>query len=86
MRTVVAYELLSLDGVAEAPDEFVPDWDDAMEENLGAVIAAQDAVVLGRRSYEEWARYWPGSDIEPFATFINGVSKYVATSTPLDRD
>jgi dihydrofolate reductase len=86
VRTVVAYELLSLDGVAEAPDEFFADWDDAMEENLGAVIAAQDTVVLGRRSYEEWAGYWPGSDIEPFATFINGVSKYVATSTPLDRD
>ena len=29
---------------------------------------------------------WPGSDIEPFATFINGVAKYVATSTPLDRE
>ena len=86
MRKVVAYELLSLDGVAEAPDEFITDWDDAMEENLGAVIAAQDAVVLGRRSYEEWAGYWPGSDIEPFATFINGVAKYVATSTPLDRN
>ncbi|MEP6629755.1 MAG: dihydrofolate reductase family protein, partial [Lapillicoccus sp.] len=25
------------------------------------------------------------SDIEPFATFINGVEKFVATSTPLDR-
>ena len=57
-----------------------------MDENLGAVIATQDAVVLGRRSYDEWAGYWPGSDIEPFATFINGVAKYVATSTPLDRE
>ena len=26
------------------------------------------------------------SQIELFATFINGVTKYVATSTPLDRD
>ena len=86
MRRVVAYELLSLDGVAEAPDEFFPAWDDAMEENLGSVIAAQDSVVLGRRSYEEWAGYWPGSDVEPFATFINGVAKYVTTSTPLDRE
>ena len=86
MRKVVAYELLSLDGVAEAPDEFITDWDDAMEQNLAAVIATQDTVVLGRRSYEEWAGYWPGSDIEPFATFINGVAKYVATSTPLDRN
>jgi hypothetical protein len=85
MRKVVAYELLSLDGVAEKPDGFFADWDDAMEANLGAVIAAQDSVILGRRSYEEWAEFWPRSDIEPFATFINGVAKYVATSTPLDR-
>ena len=27
-----------------------------------------------------------GSEIEPFATFINGVAKYVAASTPLDRE
>ena len=85
MRKVVVYELLSLDGVAEKPDGFFADWDDAMDANLGAVIAAQDAVILGRRSYDEWAEYWPSSDVEPFATFINGVAKYVATSTPLDR-
>jgi dihydrofolate reductase len=83
MRKVVAYELLSLDGVAEAPDRFFG-WDDEMDANLAAVISTQDAVILGRRSYDEWAGYWPTSDIEPFATFINGVAKYVATSTPLD--
>ncbi|WP_030443167.1 dihydrofolate reductase family protein [Actinoplanes subtropicus] len=86
MRKIVVYELLSLDGVAERPDEFFADWDDAMDANLAEVIATQDAVVLGRRSYAEWAGYWPGSDVEPFATFINGVTKYVATSTPLDQD
>jgi dihydrofolate reductase len=86
VRKVVAYELLSLDGVAENPDVFFADWDDAMGANLAAVIAAQDSVILGRRSYDEWAGFWPGSDIEPFATFINGVAKYVATSTPLDRE
>jgi dihydrofolate reductase len=86
MRKVVVYELLSLDGVAEAPDSFFAHWDEAMEANLAAVIATQDAVVLGRRSYSEWAQFWPGSQIEPFATFINAVRKYVATSTPLDRD
>jgi dihydrofolate reductase len=85
VRKVVAYELLSLDGVAESPDGFFADWDEALAANLAAVIAAQDAVILGRRSYEEWAGFWPGSDIEPFATFINGVAKYVATSRPLDR-
>src|ERR1700691_2417889 len=86
MRKIVVYELLSLDGVAEAPDTFFPDWDDAMGANLAAVIANQDAVILGRRSYDEWAQFWPGSQVEPFATFINGVTKYVATSTPLGRD
>jgi dihydrofolate reductase len=86
VRKVVVYELVSLDGVAEEPDGFFTDWDDAMDANLAAVIAAQDAVILGRRSYDEWARFWPASEIEPFATFINTVAKYVATSAPLDRE
>jgi dihydrofolate reductase len=85
VRKIVVYELLSLDGVAEDPDRFFTDWDDAMEANLAAVIATQDAVILGRRSYTEWAAFWPNSQIQPFATFINGVTKHVATSTPLDR-
>jgi dihydrofolate reductase len=83
---VVAYELVSLDGVAEKPDGFFTDWDDAMDANLAAVIASQDAVILGRRSYDEWSEFWPGSDIEPFATFINAVRKHVVTSTPLSRE
>jgi dihydrofolate reductase len=86
VRKIVVYELLSLDGVAEAPDGFIADWDDTMDANLAAVIAAQDAVILGRRSYDEWAQFWPSSEIEPFATFINRVTKHVATSSPLDRD
>jgi dihydrofolate reductase len=85
MRKVVVYELSSLDGVAEHPDEFFG-WDDLLDAHLTEVIETQDAVILGRRSYEEWATYWPTSDLEPFATFINGVTKYVATSSPLDRD
>jgi dihydrofolate reductase len=86
VRKVVVYELVSLDGIAEDPDAFIAEWDDAMDANLAAVIATQDAVILGRRSYTAWAQFWPSSEIEPFATFINGVTKYVATSTPLDRD
>jgi dihydrofolate reductase len=86
MRKIVVYGLLSLDGVAEDPDRFIVDWDEAMDANLATVIATQDAVILGRRSYTEWAQFWPSSQIQPFATFINGVTKYVATSTPLDRE
>jgi dihydrofolate reductase len=57
-----------------------------MRENLARVIATQDAVLLGRRTYDDWAEFWPTSDIEPFASFINGVKKVVATSTPLDQE
>ena len=85
MRKVVVYELLSLDGVAEEPDEFINDFDDVMKENLGRVVATQDSVLLGRRTYDDWARFWPTSDIEPFASFINGVEKFVATSTTPDQ-
>ena len=85
MRKVIVYELLSLDGVAEAPELFFG-WDDALDAPLGAVIGRQDAVILGRRTYAEWAAFWPTSDIEPFASFINAVPKYIATSTPLDQD
>ncbi len=82
MRKVVAYELLSVDGVADHPDEFITEFDEVMRENLGRVIATQDTVLLGRRTYDEWAGFWPTSDIEPFARFINGVEKFVVTSTP----
>lgn len=86
MRKVVMYELLSLDGVADDPNGFIADWDDEMDARLGEVIATQDAVILGRASYDDWSRYWPGKDIQPFSDFINPVAKYVATSTPLGRE
>jgi dihydrofolate reductase len=81
VRKVVAYELLSLDGVAEQPDEFITEFDDAMRDNLDRVIGTQDAVLLGRRTYDEWAAFWPTSEIEPFASFINGVEKFAVSST-----
>jgi dihydrofolate reductase len=86
MRKIVVYELMSLDGVAEDPDTFIVHWDEVMDANLAAVIATQDAVILGRRSYDEWSAFWPGSDIQPFAAFINTVAKHVVTSAPLAGD
>jgi dihydrofolate reductase len=84
MRKLVAYELLSLDGVAEEPGDFILDFDEVMRENLGRVIATQDAVLLGRRTYDDWAQFWPTSDIQPFSSFINPVQKFVVTSAPLE--
>jgi dihydrofolate reductase len=85
-RKVVAGYFLSLDGVAEAPDQFMTGWDDETDASGADLIATQDAVILGRRTYDEWVGFWPTSEIEPFASFINAVPKYVATSTALDRE
>ncbi len=85
MRKLVAYELLSLDGVAEEPLDFIIDFDEVMSDNLGRVIATQDAVLLGRRTYDQWAEFWPNSDIEPFSSFINSVEKFVLTTAPPEQ-
>jgi dihydrofolate reductase len=67
MRKFVVSEVLSLDGVAEDPDKFLTDWDDdVMDANLSAVIDTQDAAILGRRSYDEWAQFWPASTISRY--------------------
>lgn len=86
MRKLVAYLLTSVDGVAEDPERFVEHFDEVMEANLRSVIATQDTVLLGREMYDEWSEYWPGSDDQPFADFINNVSKRVATASPLRRE
>lgn len=85
MRNIVVYELLSLDGVAEEPGDWLFDVEEEIFANLGQMIGAQDAVVLGRGTYDYWVDYWPASDVEPFASFINGTTKHVATSSPLSR-
>lgn len=84
MRKVVVYELLSLDGVAEDPDRFMTEWDET-DEHLRQVISTQTSVLLGRRTYNDWAAYWPTSHVQPFSTFINNVEKFVVTSQPLER-
>lgn len=85
MRKVVLYTLLSLDGVAEDPSWFRGGGYELFD-NLGRVIATQDDVLLGRRTYDEWAGYWPGSDMEPFASFINTTPKHVFTSSRLTQE
>jgi hypothetical protein len=52
VRNVVVYELLSLDGVAEHPMGFITDFAEVMRENLGRVIAGQETVLLGRRTFD----------------------------------
>jgi dihydrofolate reductase len=83
VRKVVLYELMSLDGVAEEPGNWMFDVDGDVFDNLGEVVSAQSDVLLGRGTYDYWAGYWPTSDVEPFAGFINSTPKHVFTSSPL---
>ena len=84
MRRVVAGLLMSLDGVVEAPSEwgFSHYFNDEMREGISAGIAQSDAVLLGRRTYLEFAALWPnqGSDVL-MADFLNNSPKYVVSST-----
>jgi len=92
---IVLYTLVSLDGATEDPHRYFPETGDkhgapVFDEELGRfegqMLARQGAVLLGRRTYDEWSRYWPTSDEQPFADFINAVPKYVVSSTPLTGD
>jgi dihydrofolate reductase len=85
MRKVVLYQILSLDGVAEEPGDWFADGGPEMFANLGRVIEAQDEILLGRGTYDYWVGYWPTSDVEPFATFINTSPKHVFTSKPPEQ-
>lgn len=85
MRKVVAALFVSLDGVTESPDKWqFEHFDDDMMADMSSQIAAQDAVLLGRVTYQEWASYWPTSTDEPFASYINSTPKYVV-STSLNK-
>lgn len=82
MRKVVSGLFISLDGVVEAPDQWQFDvFDQDMGAAMQAHIDAEDTILLGRRTYEEWAPYWPTSKDEPYASHINNTPKYVFSNT-----
>lgn len=82
MRKLISTLFISLDGVVESPDKFVrPEMYEDFPEEVDTALVEQDAVLMGRRIYEEWSGFWPASNIEPFATFINTSPKFVVGST-----
>jgi dihydrofolate reductase len=81
MRKIVAGLFISLDGVVEAPDKWhFPYFNDEMGGAVQAMTSGNDAMLLGRRTYEEFAAYWPTST-DDFAGYMNGTQKYVVSNT-----
>jgi dihydrofolate reductase len=99
MRPLVVYTFVTLDGVMQAPggpDEdrsggfnyggwSVNYWDDdIMPSTMDAGVEKLEALLLGRKTYEIFAAYWPNVSDEPLADKFNSVPKYVASSTLQD--
>jgi dihydrofolate reductase len=83
MRKLVAGLVMSLDGVVESPDKWgFQYFNDETYEVIGAGVAQADAVLLGRRTYLEFAELWPNQSSEvPMADFLNTSPKYVVSAT-----
>ena len=83
MRKLVALELVSVDGVMESPEEWAFAYsNEEMEEANASGMAASDALLLGRVTYEMLAAFWPN---QPGGTrmvdYINSVPKFVVSAT-----
>src|ERR1700710_3163997 len=98
MGAIVAFEILSLDGVMQAPARPDEDprggfarggWanayaDQAMGEASGRHMATSGGLLLGRRTYEDFYDVWPKRTDNPYTEGLNASTKYVA-SRPLQE-
>jgi dihydrofolate reductase len=95
---LIVTEFVTLDGVAQAPGGPGEDdgggfthggWlaplADQEGDNIFEQAKSMDALLLGRRTYEIFAGFWPTAPEEiPFTSLLNGVPKYVASRTLAD--
>ena len=83
MGFIKANLFISLDGVIESPETWhFPYFDDQMGAVVGEAMSSNDATLLGRQTYDEFAAYWPNADPEdPFTGAMNGARKYVVSDT-----
>jgi dihydrofolate reductase len=82
MRKIIEYTLISIDGVVENPQllGFMEYRDDSyMRDGLGLLMSCE-AMLMGRRTYQGFAKTWPGR-AHPWADRLNAIKKYVFTST-----
>jgi dihydrofolate reductase len=94
MRKIVINTFASLDGVMQAPGGPEEDptggfahggwsfnyWDEMMGHVMDAATAQPFDLLLGRKTYEIFAAYWPHQD-DSMGRKLNGARKYVATRT-----
>lgn len=93
MRKIIAITQLSVDGVMQAPGGAEEDpsngfthggWymhygDKESGKIVMATFAEEFELILGRRTYEIFAGYWPNHDDNPIGASLNKAKKYVAT-------
>jgi dihydrofolate reductase len=100
MRKVIVTEFMSLDGVVQAPGGAEEDtsggfehggwhlrfFDDVSQKSVLDSILEAGGFLLGRRTYEIFAEYWPNAPEEEqvIAEPLNTKPKYVATTTLSD--
>jgi dihydrofolate reductase len=95
MSRVSVVNHVTLDGVMQAPgrpDEdtrggfehggwAVPYFDDVLGRAMGERMTSDGAMLLGRRTYEDFAGFWPKQTDNPFTPLLNQRRKYVASTT-----
>ncbi|MGW0227262.1 dihydrofolate reductase family protein [Actinopolymorpha singaporensis] len=95
MGKVIAVEHLTLDGVMQAPgdrDEDARDgfvhggWasrrqDPVMQKVIGARMGSSWSLLAGRRTYEQFAEYWPAQEPNPYTEALTRARKYVVSTT-----
>ena len=86
MRKIVAGLFISVDGVVEAPETFTgPYFSPEVGGYVGSLIAAGDTLLLGRVTYEKFAKAFSGDTTgDPMAATMNNFPK-VVVSTTMDR-
>src|SRR2546423_4515105 len=92
MRKVVVCVNLSLDGVMQSPARPDEDTRNGFQHggwgapygamvHVGHVFANSDALLLGRRTYQDFYNVWPKRPDSPFTPWLNSVQKYVVSRT-----
>ncbi|WP_084287294.1 dihydrofolate reductase family protein [Pedobacter nyackensis] len=93
MRKLISITQITLDGVMQSPGGPDEDprngfshggwamsfFDDAANQVIGETIAGEFDMLLGRRTYEIFASYWPYQGDDPIAKAFNKAEKYVVT-------